>query len=108
MARLDRRIELRVRGIRQPGPRLILAEQRDPQISAHNKRLTIGAEVHQRVVAGAVARIEDAAVFVFEAVPPHPFDDGETQIRHVPLVAITRLHEHFGYEALKQTVAFHE
>ena len=69
-------IDLRHRRIRQTGPDLILAQQRDAEIAAHRQRLPIGAQRHLGLVDLAVARIEHVAVLVFQSVALHVADEG--------------------------------
>src|SRR5262249_24128408 len=70
----DRGIDLGHRGIRQPSPGLVLAEQRDAEIAAQDQRLPIGAQRHLGVVDRAVARIENVAVLIFQSIPLHVAD----------------------------------
>ncbi len=77
----DDRIELRHRAVRQPIPRLVAAEQSDAEIAAHGQRLTVRADPHHRAVDVAVARIENIAVVVFQAVALHVSDQRQPQQR---------------------------
>ena len=79
----DRGIDLRHRRIRQPGPDLVLAEQRDAEIAAHRQRLPVGAQRHLGLVDLAVARIEHVAVLVFQSVALHVADEGDAEPRRV-------------------------
>jgi hypothetical protein len=57
-----------------PLPDFVLSEQRDAEIAAHRKGLTIRAQRHPGVVDAAIARIEDIAVIVSQALPLHAAD----------------------------------
>ena len=66
-----------------PIPGLIHAKQRDAEIAAHGENLPITADPHERAVHGAVARIEDVAILIFQSLPLHVPDDGHAQHRLV-------------------------
>src|SRR6266581_8943115 len=64
-------VELRHRALGQALPDLIHAQQRNAEVAAHGQRLAVRAQRHDGVVDLAIARIENVAVFIFQAVPPH-------------------------------------
>ncbi len=107
-------IDLRQRRIRQAGPDLILAEQRDAEIAAHRQRLPIGAQRHLGLVDLAVARIEHVAVLVFQSVALHVADEGHPEPRRIlPIVGAFRagrigriagIEKQFGEHAFEDAV----
>ena len=110
----DGGIDLRHRRIRQTGPDLILAEQRDAEIAAHRQRLSVGTERHLGLVDLAVARIEHVAVLVFQAVALHVADEGEAEPRRILAIVgafradrigrIARLEKKLGERAFEDAV----
>src|SRR5450432_3197116 len=69
--------------VRQPEPGFILAEQRNSPIASHRERLTVRADAHLGFIDFAVARIENVAVLVFQAVALHVPDKGNSEQRRV-------------------------
>src|SRR5258706_12677929 len=69
--------------VRQAEPGFILAEQRDSPIAAHRERLTVRADAHLGFINLAVARIENVAVLIFQAVALHVPDKGNSEQRRV-------------------------
>src|SRR5215471_11692104 len=72
-------VELRHRALGQALPDLVHAKERNAEIAAQRERLAIGTECHDRAVDLAVARIDDGAVLVFEALPLHAANQRKTQ-----------------------------
>ena len=62
------------RVVGQPVPDLAAAEQRNAEIAAHLELLAVGAELHQRAIDRAVARVHDRAVLVGGSVALHALD----------------------------------
>src|SRR5437764_1425003 len=83
--RAGRRGSERVVG--QPVPNLAAAEQRDAEIAADLELLAVGAELHERAIDRAVARIHDRPVLVSVAVALHALDEGEAEHRLAALIA---------------------
>ena len=77
------RVELFKRTVRQPIPDVVATEQLKAEVAANGKRLPIGADRHDRAVDVPVARIEDVAALVPQAVPPHVSDDRQPKQRGI-------------------------
>src|ERR1700758_417073 len=56
------------RAVRQSMPHLALAQERNTEIAPHRQLLAVGAELHERVVDGAVARIENRSALVGKTI----------------------------------------
>src|SRR5262245_15163825 len=82
----DRAIELPHGAVRQALPHLVHAKEWNAEIAPHGQYLPVGAQRHHRAVDGAIARIEDIAVLIAQAVAPHISDEGEPEQRCVPAV----------------------
>ena len=65
--------------IGQTIPDFVVSQNRNADIAVKGKSLTIRIDGHVRAVNLAIARIEDVASFVFQAVPFHSPDKGEAQ-----------------------------
>ena len=69
--------------VRQAVPDLVHPEQRDAEIAADGEHLSVTAEIHLRAIHGAVARIEDVAIHIVQALPLHVPDEGHAEHRLV-------------------------
>ena len=92
----DRGIELLQVAVGQVRPGLVHAEQGDSHITADRERLAIGAQPHQCVIDAAVARIEDVAAFVLQALPLHVADEGDAEQGSILAVVLTFAADRIG------------
>ena len=76
-----------MRAVGQPVPDLAAAEQRNAEIAAHLELLAVGAQLHERAIDRAVARVHDRAVLVGQPLALHALDQREAQHRRAPLRA---------------------
>lgn len=72
--------------IGQTIPDFVVSQNRNTHIAVKGKSLTIRIDGHFRAVNLPIARIEDVATFVFQAVPFHSPDEGKAQERLIPAI----------------------
>src|SRR5260370_4617022 len=111
-------IELSITAVGQALPVLVLSQEGDAEEAPHGQVLTIGAEAHQGVPFLAIARIENGAVLIVQALPLHALDDGQAEPRRILLIAhalgterigrIAGLQEHFDDGALIDAIVLED